>query len=161
MSGIISEFFAKCVFGALGRGMKGVYKLDPDMRVLVEGLPEGYAVKLGISGTDTGLGFARINDALKVYRAKDAPDVYDLRVEFKSTSAALPMLSGRKSAAMAYAENDFVMKGDIFYGMNVVAMINLAESYLFPRFMLKRISDVSPKLRRSKLRIYTYFFTGV
>lgn len=152
---------AKVVFGLLGRGMKGVFEIDPDMKVLVEGLPEDYIVKFAIEGTDVNMIFSKRSGVLKVYKAKDSPEKADLTVLFKNIATAVPVLIGKKSTAMAYAECDFVVKGDIFFAMNAVEMVNLTEAYLLPGFIVNKLHDKPLKRRRGKLRFFTYFCTGV
>lgn len=152
---------AKVVFGVLGRGMKGVFEIDPDMKVLVEGLPEDYIIKFAVEGTDANMVFSKQLGVLKVYKAKDSPDKADLTVMFKNIATAVPVLVGKKSTAMAYAECDFILKGDIYYAMNAVEMVNLTEAYLLPSFIINKMHDKPLKRRRSKLRFFTYFCMGV
>lgn len=157
----IKAFVANIVFHALGRAMKGVYKIDKNMIEYVESLPDDYKVRVKVSGISKKLVFAKIDGELKVYKSDEAPLCVDLDLVFKSIDVAIPLLVGMKGAGQAFADHDFIMKGDICESMTVVKIIDLVESYLFPNFMLKKILNGLPKREKSKIRLYTYFILGI
>ena len=69
----------------------------------------------------------------------------------------MPGLQG----SSAYAEHRFTLKGDIGVTMGLVRMIDIAEAYLFPRIMTKRILRSVPYKEKSTLTIYRKVFIGV
>ena len=71
------------------------------------------------------------------------------------------VLTGQMGVARAYAEHRFTLKGDIGVTMGLVRMIDIAEAYLFPRIMTKRILRSVPYKEKSTLTIYRKVFIGV
>ena len=66
----------------------------------------------------------------------------------------LIFLSGQVGVAGAYARHGFVLKGDIARAMSVVRCMDLAEAYLFPKLISKKILKEVPEKRMGLLRTY-------
>lgn len=78
----------------------------------------------------------------------------DMTVTFRSMDAAFLVLSGQIGVAQAYAQHRFALRGSIYDCMTLVHCVDIIESYLFPKFItrkiLKRIS------RKECPAIYVY-----
>ena len=82
------------------------------------------------------------------------PQKLDLLIRFKSVDAAFPVMAGQVGIAGAYARHYFSLKGDIARAMSVVRCVDLAEAYLFPKIMTKRILKEVPETRMGLIRTY-------
>lgn len=153
--------FTRLMLSALGKALKGVYKIDARMRSLVSELPDGYTVSISISGVSARLAFSCGNDGIKVYKSKNMPLVSDLSFVFKNIDLATPMLVGKRGIQNAYAEHDFTMHGDVFMAMIIVDMISLVECYLFPNARIKKIMDKMPKRQANRGRLYAFLLLGI
>ena len=78
----------------------------------------------------------------------------DIVITFKSIDTALMVFTGQMSVKQAYLEHRFSLKGDVFESMRFVRCVDLTETYLFPRFMTKRIFNHYEKKYKPSLWIY-------
>ena len=80
---------------------------------------------------------------------------------FRSLDAAFLVLTGQIGVARAYAEHRFMLSGDICQTMSLVRCIDIAESYLFPRLLTKRILRKVETREVSAIHVYRKIFVGV
>ena len=86
----------------------------------------------------------------------------DAIVEFKSLEAGLLVLTGQIGIDRAYAERRFSLKGDLFaVGMPMVRCLYIVESYLFPKFIAKKILNRWPERSSSAPVVYFHTIFGV
>ena len=71
------------------------------------------------------------------------------------------MLTGRMGIAGAYAAHGFSLHGDIGTAMELTRCVDLAESYLFPKIMTRRILKEVAKKRTSSLVLYARILMGL
>ena len=64
------------------------------------------------------------------------------------------VFTGMMSVKSAYLEHRFSLRGDVFESMRFVRCVDLVETYLFPRFMAKRILNHQEKKYKPTLLIY-------
>lgn len=96
----------------------------------------------------------------KLVRCHHVDDA-DIRITFRSLDAAFLVLTGQMGVARAYAEHRFMLSGDISQTMSIVRCIDIAESYLFPRLMTRRILRKVENKEFSTLHVYRKIFVGV
>lgn len=82
----------------------------------------------------------------------------ELRI--KSMRDAYLMFTGQMGLAQAYARHAFTLRGDIADVMRLARLVNLVESYLFPRLMTRRIMTDVPPRECSPLRVYAALAVG-
>lgn len=161
MGKLVKVKFCHLMLAALGRAIKGVYKIDAKMRGIISELPSGYTVGISISGVSCKLVFSCSDDGIVIYKSKNTPLVSDLNIAFKNLNIALPMLVCKRSIQQAYSEHDMIMMGDIGCAMVIVDMIALVQSYLFPNIVLNKIMDRIPKRESAKSRLYAFLLLGI
>lgn len=149
---------AKIVMLVLYRAIKVLAR--EDSRIMNEFLTwkDGLTVALEASPDGTAIYMQKYDDKLK--RIKACSNV-DIRIIFRSVDAAFLVLTGQMGVARAYAEHRFMLNGDICQTMSLVRCIDIAESYLFPRLLTKRILRKVEKKEFSTLRVYRKIFVGV
>ena len=149
---------AKIVMLVLYRAIKVLAR--EDSRIMNEFLSwkDGLTVALEASPDGTAIYMQKYGDKLK--RTKACSNV-DIRITFRSVDAAFLVLTGQMGVARAYAEHRFMLNGDICQTMSLVRCIDIAESYLFPRLLTKRILRKVEKKEFSTLRVYRKIFVGV
>lgn len=135
-----------CLF----RALKYLSQADSRVRAEAKNWPKGKSLKLEIPGargvtvTGTDQGFQKL--------PQDAEG--DVTIRFKSPADAFRVFTGQISVAQAYAQHKFVLKGNMGIAMPFVRCVDLAEAYLFPAILAKRILKRLPKKEVSSARVY-------
>ena len=84
----------------------------------------------------------------------------DILISFKSIDGAFLVFSGQMGITEAYAQHRFMVKGDIAEIMSIVRCIELAEVYLFPKIITKRILRRVPGKQLGSFRVYCHSLFG-
>ena len=84
----------------------------------------------------------------------------DILISFKSIDGAFLVFSGQIGITEAYAQHRFMVKGDIAEIMSIVRCIELAEVYLFPKIITKRILRRVPGKQLGSFRVYCHSLLG-
>ncbi len=156
---VCKQTVCRVVLWALYRGMRALYRLDSRMRAQVDAWPDGMSFALGAWHDGAFLFLEKTPQGL--IRRKDAdPHTAYVHIEFKSLNAAFLVLTGLCGVDAAYCQHRFAMKGDIGATMQLVRCLELAEAYLFPRVMSRRILKAVPEKEVSSLRVYGALLFG-
>ncbi len=158
MKTFIKTQICSLVLVVLYRALRVLVRTDSRVREDFESFPEGFTVRLALSEGGRSITFSR-KDGRLVRTAGQAQA--DVVITFKSIDAAFLVFTGFMGITKAYAEHRFVLTGDIGRTMTLVRMIDVAESYLFPYIMTKRILRNVPKKQMSTLRVYRMTLLGV
>lgn len=153
------EFTAKLVLWFLGRALEACTVLDENVKHEVEVFEEGSSILLKVQPSGPCIVMMKVNNKLKFMGTEEVSA--DLSIYFKNIEAANLALTGKKSIAQAYAEHRFMLKGNIALGMCLVRCICTVESYLFPKFMYKKLSKTDAKKTTTSFRIYTSTLFGI
>jgi hypothetical protein len=150
----------RVVLWALYRAMRSLAKLDSRVRDQVAAWPDGRTFALGAWHDGACLVLEKTPQGL--VRRKDVdPHTAYVHIEFKNVHAAFSVLTGMCGIAEAYAQHRFAMKGDIAATMQLVRCMELAEAYLFPRVLSRRILKAVPDKQVSSLRVYAAVVFGI
>lgn len=156
------KFVVGTVFAVLGRGMKGVVKVDSKAKEYFDELKDGFVFRLCVLPSGPALVLKKENGHFVSVKKREANNIkIDLDIQFKNLQVALPVVLGMAGVSQGYAENRFILKGEIADSMRIVDLINLTEAYLFPKFITKKFMDVIPKKQKSSLRVYLYVLAGI
>lgn len=147
------------VLVVLYRALRVLVKTDSRVREDFESFSEGFTVRLALCDKGRSITFSKQDGRLS--RSSVVPSGTDVAITFKSIDAAFLVFTGFMGITKAYAEHRFVLTGDIGRTMTLVRMIDVAESYLFPYVMTKRILRDVPKKQMSTLRVYRMTLLGV
>lgn len=154
----LKAIVAKIVLFVLYRAIKVLAHEDSRIMSEFDSWRNGLTVVL-----ETGNGGPSISlmkRGRKLVRCPHVDDA-DIRITFRSLDAAFLVLTGQMGVARAYAEHRFMLSGDISQTMSIVRCIDIAESYLFPRLMTRRILRKVENKEFSTLRVYIKIFVGV
>ncbi len=154
----LKAIVAKIVLFVLYRAIKVLAHEDSRIMSEFDSWRNGLTVVL-----ETGSGGPSITLMKKGRKLVRCPHVddADIRITFRSLDAAFLVLTGQMGVARAYAEHRFMLSGDISQTMSIVRCIDIAESYLFPRLMTRRILRKVENKEFSTLRVYRKIFVGV
>ena len=131
----------------LYRGMKVLYKLDYRMKEELDGWRENKTLRIQImNGPSITMTYTYLQGLQKTHQTPD------ITIVFKSVHTAFLVFTGMMSVKQAYLEHRFSLKGDVYESMRFVRCVDLVETYLFPRFMTKRILDHYEKKLKTKLK---------
>ena len=152
------KLVSNIVLVVLYRALKVLSTLDSRVRKEFEALPDNFSVALRINPGDGELRVMKREGKLIRCTKRDS---YDVVIAFKGIDSAFKVLTGQIGIARAYAEHRFSLKGDIGTTLGLVRMIDIAEAYLFPRIMTKRILRDVPYKERSSITVYRKVLLGV
>lgn len=118
--------------------------------------PQGKTLRLEIPGargftvTGTEKGFRKL--------PQDTPG--DVTIRFKSPDDAFRVFTGQIGIAQAYAQHRFTLRGNMGLAMPFVRCVDIAEGYLFPAVLARRILKRRPKKEISTARVYLAVLFG-
>jgi hypothetical protein len=139
----------------LFHGLNVLYQKDERVRLEVEEWEDGFTWGIGMGKAAPALFMQKTEKGLVRLSGREAaPERMDLMIRFKSVDAAFLVMSGQIGVAGSYARHGFVLKGDIARAMSIVRCMDLAEAYLFPRLISKKILKEVPKKQMGLLHTY-------
>lgn len=144
------------LFGAL----KQLASCDTRIAKEIAAWPEGMVYCLKASKNGPFLCFEKSGDTLN--RLKEyTPDSPNVRITFKSIDSAFLVLTGQLGLAGSYSAHGFILEGDVQKTMSLCRCADLAEGYLFPHVMTRRILKEVPEKEHFSLNIYGRILLGM
>ena len=144
MKTLFKTITCKLVLRVLYRALKVLVVKESRIRREFSSFKEGFTIRITLS--------------------EGGPSVFmmkkDLELKFKSVDSAFLVFTGMMGISRAYAEHRIVVKGDIADTMTLVRIIDIAEAYLFPHIMTRRILRSVPNKERSSLSVYRMVLLG-
>lgn len=149
----LKTLLARILLWFLGRAICACAAADSRVQAEVRDWTESIRVALQASPTGPAMVLEKRGGRLRTLAPDGAPAA-GLLIQFKHLDGALPILLGQQSVGRAYAERRMTIRGDLTFAMSVVRVMLLAESYLYPRLITRRIMQRVPDREVSMLRIY-------
>ena len=146
------------VFFFLFRALKALYRRDSRIKAELDSWSDGLALHMQAGLTGPYLTVKKT--AAGPVRLKGPQPGADVKVSFKCLDSAFKLATGRLGVAQAYAQHRFYLEGDIGVTMSFVRCVDIAEGYLFPRFITRRILKGAPVRERSPLAVYAGVLFG-
>ncbi|QNM06111.1 hypothetical protein [Qiania dongpingensis] len=136
-------------------GLEMLNQKEEKVRTEIGDWEEGFTFGIGMGEKAPALYMRKEERRLvRLPAAETSSEDMDLMIRFKSVDAAFAVMSGQIGVAGSYARHGFMLKGDIARAMSVVRCMDLAEAYLFPRFLSRRILKEVPKKNMGIFRTY-------
>ncbi|MGI6007391.1 MAG: hypothetical protein ACOX8E_07875 [Ruminococcus sp.] len=136
-----------------------LYRLDSRMKDEIDSWPEGMTYCLVCSEKGPRLFFRKSQNQLQKLNPR-IQRYYDTACTFRSLEGAFEVLTGRMGCAQAYSTHTFYIHGDIGSALKLTRCVDLAETYLFPRFMTRRILRKVRGKESSSLLLYFRILIG-
>ena len=146
------KIFSAVILHFLFYGLKVLEKKDERVGLETAEWEDGFACGIGMGDHAPALYMKKTDNGLIKLPSK--AEEIDLMIQFKSVEAAFRVMSGQIGVAGSYARHGFTLKGDIARAMSVVRCVDLAEGYLFPKFISKRILKEVPEKKMGLLHTY-------
>lgn len=150
----------KVVLFVLGRALQSLSKTDPLIRTETANWPEGFTLVMDILPKGGSMAVKRKADLSLSYLGTKFPaEQADVAIHINDVGSAFKMFTGQLGSDVAYARHAISAKGDLSYTVSVVRVINVVETYLFPRFMSSKLMKETPPIpgwRLHLLRLKTY-----
>lgn len=150
----------KVVLFVLGRALQSLSKTDPLIRNETASWPEGFTLVMNILPNGGSLAVKRQPDkSLKYLGAKFPVEQADVAIHINDVESAFKMFTGQLGSDVAYARHAMSAKGDLSYTVSVVRVINVVETYLFPRIISSKLMKETPSIpgwRLHLMRLKTY-----
>ncbi|GAP13694.1 hypothetical protein LARV_01449 [Longilinea arvoryzae] len=148
------------VLFVLGRALQSLSHSDPLVQQEVSTWPENLTLMMVIRPDGGSLAVTRGEGGRLIYRGSRVPEAQaDVVIYIKNVDGAFAMFTGQQGIDVAYAQHAMCARGDLSNTVSVVRVLNIAESYLFPAFLARRLMKELPPiplLRKHGLRIKTY-----
>ena len=145
----MKKFIIWIVMQFLYRGMKVLYYNDIRIKQELDGWNQNKVICLQVlHGPSITIEYTYLHGLKKSKKSAD------MIITFKSINSALLVFTGMMSVKQAFLEHRFSLNGDIYESMRFVRCVDLVETYLFPRFMTKRILNHYEKKEKSSILIY-------
>lgn len=140
------------VFFFLWRAFRVLYRCDSRVQAELDSWPDGLVFHMQAGPAGPHLTLKKTPQG--PVRLKGPQPNTDINVSFKCLDSAFKLATGRLGVAQAYAQHRFYLDGDIAVTMSFVRCVDIAEGYLFPRFITRRILKGVPLRERSALSVY-------
>lgn len=145
------------VLHILYRALKVLVKKESRIRREFDSFKDGFTIKISLQ--EHGKSVVMRKESGNLVLGREEEDT-DLELKFKSVDSAFLVFTGMMGISRAYAEHRISVKGDIADTMTLVRIIDIAEAYLFPRIMTRRILRAVPSKERSSLSVYRMVLLG-
>ncbi len=146
-------------FFALGRVLESASKVDDDMKKEIADWHEGFSFYMKILPQGPSLAMRKGKDYLEFLGLKELKNA-NMIVEVKNLEIAFKMITAQVGAHHVFAMHQIGVIGNIADSMRFIRMIYIAEDYLFPPFLgkkvVKKIKDPSLDKALNRLHILTF-----
>lgn len=139
-------------------GICVLYQEDERVKEEIDSWKDGMVYCLECSPGGPFLMFGK--KGRRLYRLVPDEKAADTCIRFKHMGEAFKVLMGMEGIAGSYAAHGFALKGDISSAMTFSRVVDLVESYLFPRVMTKRILKEVAQKETYSLAIYGKILVG-
>ncbi|WP_321003930.1 hypothetical protein [Eisenbergiella porci] len=144
------------LFGAL----KQLSRMDTRMAAEISSWEDGMIYCLKTSKWGPALYIQKNGDT--IYRLRDARIGFeDVEITFKTIDRAFLVLTGQQGLSGAYSAHAFTLRGDIQKTMSLCRCADLAEAYLFPAIMTRRILKELPAKEHFTVTVYLRLLLGI
>lgn len=134
---------------ALGVAFGPVSRFIPEMKQELAAWKEGIKITVGVLPDGPYITVQKRGNALEYLGARmDEPDVAIL---FKNLDSALMVFTGQAGSAQAVAENRICVYGSNHDGMAMTRAMAIAQTYLFPGFVVQKTFKRPPRLGPAQL----------
>ena len=139
-------------------GICVLYREEERVKEDVDSWKDGMVYCLECSSKGPFLMFGK--KGCRLYRMEPEAEAADTCIRFKHMDEAFRVLTGMEGIAGSYAAHGFALKGDISTAMTFSRVVDIVESYLFPRFMTKRILKEVAEKEMSSIAVYGKIVQG-
>lgn len=149
------------VFTVLGRSFKTLSKYDSNIKKEIESWPKNFKILFKVQHFGPSLGLVKTSKN-QIKPKNITEQQADLVIYFKNVDSAFMLMTAQIGTHQAYAQHRLRAKGNLLYSMSVIRCLNIAETYLFPSFIARKIIRDLPEIDRPKkylLRMYLYLLT--
>lgn len=113
----------------LASGIRACYRYDSRVRRIVDNLPDGFDICVGILGHNHMVVITKTGEELHC-KLVDGYATGDIYIYFKNMEGATMVLRNRISYLQAYTQSRIVLQGDIQRAMDFVSMLLIAQTYM-------------------------------
>lgn len=146
----------------LGMAIETAYKVEPQARKDMDSLPESFTFCMGVE-KGPSLFIRKDAGTVKYVGEKDAFDA-DLELRFKNIEYAFLAMTGRIGTPDAVYHNRQYVKGSLNRMMVMIRVMNIAQTLLFPNFLVGFYIKEVPRLTVNKMinrvKAYSYSTAG-
>lgn len=136
----------------LGRALEAAAVLDKDARAEVAKWNDPMTIMLHVHSQGPTMVLKKENGILRY--AGSTPVEADLSIFFKNLESAFLIFSGQMGSPQGSAEHRVSLKGDASQAMSLIRCMDIAQAYLFPKFIAKNVLKSVPPmtLKRAGIR---------
>ena len=146
----------RTVLLALGSALERASTFSPQLKHELEDWEEGFVFTMGVLPDGPYMSAKKDNGRVRFLGMRKADP--DVAILFKNADAALPVFTAQIGTPVAGAQKRFIVEGNTSDTMKVARALDIVQSYLFPKLILKNILRRPPSLtgELAKMRARTY-----
>lgn len=146
----------------VGRAFQSASNVDKNIRKEIKELPKDFVFSIKVNPFGPSLTVKKTkNDRFKLLNSRKANlENINLIISFKNSERAFGVFTFRKSVFHSYAQNGFMVKGNLPETMTIMRILTILEAYLLPKFIVAPVLKRYPKWNffyKLKNRILIYF----
>lgn len=142
----------------LAHGIRACYRYDSRVQRVINGLPEGFDICVGILGHSHTVVITKIGDELHC-KMTDGYAAGGIYIYFKNMEGAIQVLRNRISYLQAYTQSYIVIEGGTERAIDFVNMLLIVQNYMATARQRRRyLGELSEfEVPVGKIRRYAYF----
>jgi hypothetical protein len=148
------------VMVVLGKALQSLSKHEPLIQHEALGWPENFTLMIVVRPDGGSMALTRLAGGKLAYRGTHFPEAQaDVVIYMKNVESAFAMFTGQLGIDMGYAQHAMCARGDLSHTVSVVRVLNIAEAYLFPSLLARRLMKQLPPIpfgRKTALRLKAY-----
>lgn len=139
------NFIANTFLKIFAKAFCAAYSLDSAVKAEIDALPNPFALRIRTPDGSASVLIIKNDNLLRHVKKSAAPDTVDLDVIFRSYRALYRVLLARNSISSAFCANQLAISGSASQAAVLTRVINIVQTYLYPRFVMSKILDKVPE----------------
>ncbi|HOV15038.1 MAG TPA: hypothetical protein PK771_12180 [Spirochaetota bacterium] len=162
------RLYLNILFFFVGRAFQSLSGVDKNVKKEVKDLPEDFTFCIRVNPFGPLIVIKKLkNNKLKFLNIKNLNyEDINLIISFKNIERAFSVFTFRISAFLSYAQNGFIVKGNLTETMSIMRILSILEAYLLPKFIVKPVLKRYPKWNffykiKNRILIYLKILIGI
>lgn len=148
------QTLADIVLRVLARGICAVSLFDKRVADDIGKFGDGFSFSIHAGAGENSPAIRLKSENGRFVRANMDSSGDHVTIRFKDVSGAVPVLLGKTSIEIAFAQHRMIVWGNINQAVALVRIIGTTEAYLFPKFIIKKAMRRVPKKQAPSLFVY-------
>lgn len=153
---VFRRFYLSVKANHFACGIRACYRYDSRVKNMIDGLPDGFDLCVGILGSTNAIVVTKVGDRLHSKMVEGYIPSDGLQIFFKNYQGAMMVLSNRISVLQAYTQSRVVIVGDAQRSIDFINLFVIVQNYLASARARKRHLGTLSSYEVSARKIKTY-----